>query len=144
MAIAIFGILILFGKGKPEQFYKFVIFLIFAPVLLAIGFNHTLWLWYGLPFWIQILSLLLLPLLLLLVLRTLFPKSLFVRVITDVLWDTVVFAFTFPIRLIFRSGRLISQRERTRTRLAPHQTVIGRRPPLSQPRRRVGRFDDED
>ena len=45
LGIAVFGLMVLFGKGKPENYYKFLIWLIFAPVLLAIGYNHALWFW---------------------------------------------------------------------------------------------------
>ncbi|GEM_PF-5996088 len=145
LAIVVFGILVLFGQRDAGQFYKFVIFLIIAPVLLAVGINHVLWFWYSLPYWIQILGFVLMPFLLLFTLRSLFSKSPVVRAITDVLWDATVFAFTFPFRLLYRSVKLISLRERNRTRLSPHpQSVVGRRPPLVQQKRSGGGFDDED
>ena len=142
--LALFGISIIFGKAKLEQFYKFVLFLIFAPLLLAVGVNHVLWLWSGLPFWMQALGILLLPFLLLSVLHAIFPKSSLVHLITDWLWDVLMFFLTFPIRLLYRGGRLIVQRERRPQRLAPHQTVVGRQPPLAQPRRNLGQPDHEE
>lgn len=138
------GLGIMFGYTEPKRIVQYLIWLIVGPVLIGIALNEWFGFYSSLSWVAKLLFIVALPFILLLILRTILPKSALVRSITDVLWNALVFAFTFPFRLLFRSGRLISQRERTRIRLAANQTVVGRRPPLAPPRRRLGRFDDEE
>ena len=130
LIILIVGVQILFGAGKVENYYKFLIWLILGPVALAIGFNHALWFWYGLPFWAQALSVVLLPFFASAFLRMLFPKAAWVKSLQSVLIDSLVYAVTFPLRFLFRATRLVSSREGRKIELNPLRPAAGRRPPV--------------
>lgn len=130
LAIVVFGLGILFGKGKVENYYKFLIWLIFAPVLFAIGFNHMVWFWLGLPLWAQILGVLLAPFLVWSLLRLLLPNAKWLQDLQALIFQTVLYAITFPVRLLWRAGRLILERERHRVRLNAYRPVVGSRPPI--------------
>ncbi len=112
LAIAVFGLMVLFGKGNPENYYKLLIWLIFAPVLLAIGYNHALWFWLGLPLWMQILSILLVPFFAAAILRLMFPKARWLQDLQATVFQTLIYAVTFPFRFIWRAGQFFFQRER--------------------------------
>ncbi len=130
LAIVIFGISVMFGKNKPEQFYKVVILLIFAPVLLTVGFNQAVWFWLNSPLWAQILSSCLLPFFLAALLKAFLPKAVWLQKIQTLVFEMLIFAFTFPFRFLWRAGKFIFQRERQTIRLNPYSAVIGKRPPL--------------
>lgn len=136
LAIAIFGLLILFGRGKPENYYKFLIWLIFAPLLLVIGYNHALLFWIELPWWIQIFSILLMPFFVAASLRILFPKAKWIGSLQTVIFQTLVYTVTFPFRLFWRGGQFFLQRERHPQRLNPNRPVVGGAPPLQNERRK--------
>lgn len=135
LGIAIFGLMVLFGQGKPENYCKFLIWLIFAPVLLAIGYNHALWFWFGLPWWMQVLSLLLIPFLIGAVLKLVFPKAVWLQALPATVFQTLVYAVTFPFRFVWRAGQFFLQREHRPQRLNPYRPVVGGRPPLQNERR---------
>jgi len=135
LAITVFGLMVLFGKGKPENYYKFLIWLIFAPILLAIGYNHALWFWLGLPLGMQILSILLVPFLAAAIFRLMFPKAKWLQALQTAVFQTLIYAATFPLRFVWRAGRFIFQRERQTQRLNPYRPVVGGRPPLQNERR---------
>lgn len=142
LGIAIFGLMVLFGQADAKQYYRFLIFLIIAPVLLAIGFNHVVWFWAGLPLWAQILGLLALPFLLSAVLRQLFPKSKWIGEMQALLFQMLIYIITFPVRLLWRAGRLIFLRERNNVRLNPYRPVVGGQPPIDRTHeQRLGRND---
>ena len=136
LVIAVFGIQVLFGK-KPEDYYKFLIWLIFAPVLLAIGYNHAVWFWLGLPLWIQILSLLLVQFLVATILKLMFPKAKWLQSLQTAIFQTLIYVVTFPLRFLWRAGQFFFQRERRTQRLNPHHPVVGGRPPLQNERQEV-------
>lgn len=138
LGIAIFGLLVLFGQAKPEQIFKLAIILIFAPVLLAIGYNHAIWFWLGLPLWMQIISVLLIPFLVPAILKIIFPGARWLQDLQSIIFQTLIYAATFPFRLLFRSGQYFFQRERRNQRLNPYRPVIGGRPPLENERREAG------
>lgn len=136
LAIAIFGLMVLFGKAKPEQLFKLAIILIFAPLLLAIGYNHALWFWLGLPLWMQIFSILLIPFFVSAVLKLLFPKAKWLQDLQTAIFQTLIYAVTFPFRFLWRAGQFFFQRERRPAqRLNPNRPVVGTRPPLQNERR---------
>lgn len=135
IAIAVFGISVLFGQGKPENYYKFLLWLIIAPLLLAIGFNHALWLWFQSPLWMQILSILLVPFFVSALLRLLFPKAKWLQGLQTVIFQTLIYVAVFPFRFVWRAVRFFSQRERRTQRLNPYRPVVGGRPPLRNERR---------
>ena len=135
LACVIFGLMVLFGKAEAGRYYTFLIFLIFAPILLSIGSNHILWLWHGSPFWAQIVMVALLPFLLSAVLRVLFPGAAWIHKVQDALFQTAVYAITFPFRLVWRAGQLFFERERHPQRLNAYRPVVGGGPPLVRERR---------
>jgi FlaA1/EpsC-like NDP-sugar epimerase len=137
LGIAIFGLMVLFGKGKPENYYQFLIWLIFAPVLLAIGYNHALWFYFGLSLWMQILSVLLIPFLTATILKLLFPKAKWLQALLTTIFQTLIYAFTLPFRFLWRAGQFFFQRERRPQRLNPYRPVVGGRPPLQNERRQI-------
>lgn len=138
LGIAVFGLMVLFGQGKPEDYYKFLIWLIFAPVLLAIGYNHALWYWLGLPLWMQIFSVLLVPFFVSAALKLMFPKAKWLPGLQAALFQTLIYVVTFPVRFVWRSGQFLFHRERRPAqRLNPYRPVVGGRPPLHNERREV-------
>lgn len=130
LAIVIFSISVLFGKGKIETYFVFAVLLIVAPLLLFIGFNHSLWFWLHLPLWMQTLSLLLIPFSVSALLRVLFPKAKWLQGLQTVIFQTLVYAVTFPFRFLWRAGMFLLQRERQTVRLDPLRSVIGKKPPI--------------
>ena len=141
LAIAVFGLQIMFGRGKPENFLKFLIWLILAPMLISIGYNQMLWAWTGLPTWVQLLSLALVPFVLLAVLRMVFPKAAWLNELLLAIFNILVFVVTFPFRFAWRSVQLILERERRRTPLERYRPVVGGRPPIQSSRREGRRLD---
>jgi len=134
LVIAVFGVAVLFGQAKAENFYKFFVFLIFAPVLAAIGWNHALWFYFGLPLWAQIVCLVLLPFLALAELSVALPKVAWLNTILGHLFDVLAYILAFPFRILFRAARLLAK-ERQRRSLDPFRPVVGNRPPLEESRR---------
>ncbi len=130
LAIVVFGLRILFGQGKIEDYLKFLVWLIFAPVLVAVGYNHIQWFWLGLPFWIKVLSLLLVPFLISAVLHAMFPKTKWLQAVEATILQLLVFLVSFPFRFLWRMSSFMFQRERRTVRLDPHRPVVGNRPPL--------------
>lgn len=142
LGIAVFGLMVLFGSGKPENYYKFLIWLIIAPLLLAIGYNHALWFFLQLPPLIQVLSFLLVPFFISALLRLLFPKAKWLQGLQTVVFQTLIYVAVFPFRFVWRAGQFFSQRERRTQRLNPHRPVVGGRPPLRNERRGNSPRDD--
>lgn len=141
LMIAVFGLLVLFGRGKLENYVKLIVWLIFAPLLVAIGYNHLIWVWSGLPLWGRLLSLTLVPFAFFAILRMAFPNARWLSVFLTTLFDTLVFAITFPIRFVFRAASFIFQRERQRTPLEQYRPVVGGPPPIQNSRREGRRLD---
>lgn len=137
LVIVIFGISLMFGKGKVENYFKFLIWLIVTPILISIGFNHFLWFWYDLPFWTQISLILVLPFLVSALLRAMFPKAKWLQVLQTTIFQTLIYIVAFPFRLVWRTGRLISQKESQTVRLNPYPPVVGGRPPLQNEGRKA-------
>ena len=132
LVILIFGLGLMFGRGKVEDYFKLLIWLIFAPVLLAVGINQVVWLWNGLPFWLQILSILLMPVFVSVILRTLFPKAKWLQGFQETIFLTAVYLVTFPFRFIWRASRFVFQREHRTTLLEPYRPAVGGKPPLKE------------
>lgn len=138
MGIVVFGLMVLFGKGKLEDYFKFLIWLVFAPVLLAIGYNHALWFWMGLPLWIQVLGFLLGPFFVSAMLRLMFPKAKWLQVLQTAVFHGLIYTAAFPFRFLWRTGQFFFERERRPPqRLNPYRPVVGGRPPLQNDRRAV-------
>jgi hypothetical protein len=136
LAIVVFGLLIMFGRAEPDRYYKFLIFLIIGPILLSIGFNHLVWFWLGLPLWAQVIGILLLPFFFSAILRIVFPNAKWLQQTQAILFQTLVYLVTFPVRLLWRAGRLIFERERNAVRLNPYNPVVGGRAPVIRERER--------
>lgn len=135
LSVAVFGIMVLFGKAKPEHIFKFAIVLIFAPVLLAVGYNHALWFWLGLPLWMRILSILLVPFVFSAILRLMFPQAKWIQSLQTTIFQILIYFITFPFRFLWRAGRFFFERERRTQKLNPYRPVVGSRPPLQNERR---------
>ncbi|MGI8467325.1 MAG: hypothetical protein ACR2N3_02625 [Pyrinomonadaceae bacterium] len=135
LAIAILGISILSGKGKAENYYKFLIWLILAPILSAIGFNYVSRFWYGLPLWMQVLCFLLVPFIFSALLRLICPKTKWLQGLQTVIFQTLIYVVTFPLRFLWRLSRFFLQQERRAQKLNPYRPVVGGRPPIQNERR---------
>ncbi len=131
LAIAIFGILVLFGRADASRFYYFAIFLIVVPIVLSIGVSHTLWFLSGLPWWFQVVTLAATPFLVMAIIRSLITNKKGFDTVLSILFETLVYAVTFPIRLVWRAFRLIFIRERHTIDLADRRPVVGGRPPFA-------------
>lgn len=142
LAVAVFGLLVLFGKGKPENYYEFLIWLIFAPVLLAIGSNHALWFCFTLPLRTRVLSLLLAPFFVSAILKLLFPRAKWLQNLQAIIFQLLIHTVTFPLRFLWRAGKLLLQRERRTVRLNPYRPIVGGRVPLQNERREVNPRDN--
>lgn len=137
LAIAVFGLQILFGRGEPANYVKFLVWLIFAPIIAAIGYSHVLWAWNDLPLGVQVATLAVLPFVVLVILRIAFPRAAFLVRLRTWLFEALIMILTFPFRLVIRAGRLVLQRERRRVPLDRHRPAVGGRPPVRiQPRER--------
>ena len=134
LALVAFGLSWLFGFGRPERFVKFVVWLVFGPLLLGLLYSEWLGFYSDAPILIRLIVWVGLPFVILLSLRFLFPNSPYFRRASEVIWDFFVFFLTFPLRLIWRSGRQISERERHRMRLERYRPAVGGRPPLRNDR----------
>ncbi|CAN5296033.1 hypothetical protein BH20ACI2_BH20ACI2_02120 [soil metagenome] len=134
LAILVFGMQILFGAGKVENYYKFLVWLIVAPILLAIGCNHALWFWYSLPFWMQVVGVFLIPFLALALLRQIFPKVSWLKSLPALVLELLIYLVSFPFRVLFRATKFTVGRERHRTKLNPYRAVVGSRPPVNRER----------
>ena len=130
LGIAIFGLLMIFGRADVNRFYKLVIFLITGPILLGIALSHIEWFWGGLPAWGRIAAILATPFLFAAVLKSLFPGNPFIGRTLTVLFDALVYIVTFPVRLLWRSGRYVARREGHQLRLDQRRSVVGGRPPI--------------
>lgn len=137
LVIIIFGFQVLFGKAKVENFYKFLVFLIFAPVLAAVGWNHTLWFFYNLPLWAKVLLVLLLPFFVSAALRLMFPNAKWLHALQTVVFQALIYAITFPFRFLWRAGQFLFRRERHVQRLNSYRAVVGGKPPVQNERREV-------
>lgn len=136
IALVVFGLSWLFGFGKPERFVKFIVWLLFGPVLLGLLYTEWLSFYFDMPLMAKAVLLIAIPFLLLFALRLFFPNSPQIRTITDFIWSLLVFLLTFPARLFWRSGRQISDRESNRIRLQRYRPAVGGRPPLRNDRER--------
>jgi hypothetical protein len=130
LALVVFGLSWLFGFGKPERFVKFIVWLIFGPVLLGLLYSEWLSFYSDATFLVKVIIWVGVLFVILLSLRFLFPSSPYFRRMSETIWDFVVFFLTFPFRLIWRSGRQVSEGERNRARLQRYRPAVGGRPPL--------------
>jgi hypothetical protein len=94
------------------------------------------WFWLGLPLWAQVIGILLLPFFFSAILRIVFPNAKWLQQTQAILFQTLVYLVTFPVRLLWRAGRLIFERERNAVRLNPYNPVVGGRAPVIRERER--------
>jgi hypothetical protein len=130
IALVVFGLSWLFGFGRPERLVKFIVWLIFGPLLLSLLYNEWAVFASNLPWPARVALLVAVPFIVLFALRTLLPNSSAIRTIIDFIWDLLTFALTFPLRVFWRSTRQIADRERNRIRLQRIRPTVGGRPPL--------------
>lgn len=133
---ALVGLSSIFGGFKAERLTRLLIWLVLAPLVICF-FNGVIGSGYSqLSPYQQIAMVGILPFAILLVIRALFPGSRFVKQIIDALIAAFVFSLTLPFRIIWRSIRLIADRERYPVRLSPTPVVVGRRPQMEPPNSR--------
>lgn len=136
IALVIFGLSWLFGFGKPDRLVKFIIWLIFGPLLLGLFYNEWFSFSSDLPWLARIGLIIGVPFFALFALRMLLPNSRAIRIVIDFIWDLLIFLLTFPFRIVWRSSRQIADRERNRIRWQRIRPTVGGRPPLRNPERR--------
>lgn len=128
------GLCWMFGFGRPERLVKFLAWLTFGPLLLGLFVNEWTSYYYEQSWFVRIALLAAVPFLILFLIRFLFSDSRFVKAATDYVWELLIFGMTFPVRLLWRSGLQISEREGNRIRLQRYRPVIGGRPPFRNDR----------
>jgi Ca2+/Na+ antiporter len=127
---ALVGLSFIFGGFQAERLTRLLIWLVLAPVVICF-FNGVIVSAYSqLSPYQQIAMLVLLPFAILLFIRTSFPGSRFVKQIIDALIVAFAFVLTLPFRIIWRSIRLVVERERHPVRLSPTPVVVGHRPQM--------------
>jgi hypothetical protein len=131
------------GLVQPKRLATVLGWLIVAPLIFCVVFGNLESLYVSLSPAEQMLALALLPIVMGFLLRFMFPKSVLVRTVSSLIFDLLVFVVTFPLRFLWRSIRLIAQRERQETHLAHTPVVVGQRPQLRQPHREVGLTGDD-
>ena len=129
LLIVVAGLGLMFGWIEPKQIGTLVAWLILGPILLCLASGYWLSFYNTLPLALRVLTWIALPFVLLIVLRALLPKATWVNIAFRALFDLLIFAATFPLRFIWRSARLIAEREHHPINLARHQAVVGQRPP---------------
>jgi hypothetical protein len=135
LAVVAAGFGIMFGGFKSERLFQFLIWLLVAPLLLCAVLNPLIELYFGLPHWVQILSFMFLPVAFYIILRLLLPRAKWLGALEAAVFNTLVFALAFPLRLVWRVATFTFERERRRTKLNPYRPVVGSRPPLVNERR---------
>lgn len=139
LAVCIFGVLVLFGKGDTDRYYKFLIFLIVGPILASIALSHVEWYWDDLSLSTKGAILLLTPFLIAALARGLLPRSLGLDKGIEAVFSAAVTLISFPIRLLWRVVSFVFVRERHSVPLDRYQPTIGTRPPMIEDGRRPRR-----
>ncbi len=141
LAVIVFGFSIMLGV-KVEKFYKLLLWLVFAPLLIDAAYCGFIWTWQSAPLWMQILSVLLLPFFISALLKRIFPKAKWLQALQAVIFHTLIYTVTFPFRFLWRAGKFLLQRERQTIRLNPYHPVVGGRVPLQNERREANPRDN--
>jgi hypothetical protein len=134
LAICVFGLLVLFGKADSNRFYKFLIFLIVAPILVSIGISHLAWFWDGSSITTKILLILALPIIVLTLPRMFLPKAWGVDGLLGGLFQAAVSIISFPLRLVWRVAAYVFGHERRSVPLDRYRPAVGTRPPVLERR----------
>lgn len=125
---ALVGLSFIFGGFRAERLTRLLIWLALAPVVICL-FNSVIAKTYSqLSSNQRVTMLALLPFAILLFMRAMFPGSRFVKHIVDALIAACAFLMTLPFRILWRSVRLVAERERHSVRLSPTPVVVGHRP----------------
>jgi hypothetical protein len=125
LLVALVGLSFIFGGFKSERLTRLLMWLALAPLAVCLVQGFIYGAYAHLSPTARLLLLILSPFVLLVLLRSLFPSS---RVFTDALLNTLVYLLTLPVRILWRSLRLIMERERHRIDLSRTPVVVGRRP----------------
>jgi hypothetical protein len=136
LALVVTGLGVLVGWTSPQRLTRFCVWLAVGPVLIGLAYSAGLSAYRGLPVLAQLALIALLPFALLLVAHALLPKSPWAKHLTNAMFDAILFALTFPVRLVWRSVRLVASREHQPARLERHRPVVGHRPPVRARARR--------
>jgi len=129
MISLIAGLAIVFGHKVSKSLMKVCLFVLLLPVIINFAFAPVIAAYDALPLIIQVICWIISPFILLLLLRALLPNSAWLRVLSRVLLELAVFVTTFPFRFLWRSFRLVTDREHHSMNLARHFPAVGQRPP---------------
>jgi Ca2+/Na+ antiporter len=124
------GLSFIFGGLKAERLTRFLIWLVLAPVVICFFSGVVTNSYSQLSPYQQIVMLAVLPFAILFIIRALFHGSRFVKHIVDAVIAACAFVLTLPFRILWRSVRLIVERERHPVRLSPTPVVVGSRPQM--------------
>ena len=127
LIVALVGLSFIFGGFKAERLTRLLIWLVLAPVVICFFSGVIANAYSQLSPYQQIVVLALLPFAILIIIRSLFSGSRFVKQIVDALIATFAFLLTLPFRILWRSVRLVAERERHPVQLSPTPVVVGRR-----------------
>lgn len=132
LGIAIFGILVMFGRADIKRILWLIPVLIFGPILLSTASSHLVVFWDSLsPFWKFVTSVSL-AFVLPTAVRTFFPRMRWPDAFLDVLGRAATWVVAFPFRILYRAGLLIFDRERRPQRLVAHRRTVGGAPPFER------------
>ena len=129
LAVIAFGFSLMLGV-KAEKFYKLLFWFIFTPLFTGIAYCSFLWLWQSAPVLMQILCVLLVPFFISALLRAAFPKTRWIQALQAVVFQTLIYAATFPFRFLWRAGSFLLQKERRTVRLNQYHAAVGVKPPI--------------
>ncbi|MFN2512716.1 MAG: hypothetical protein ABR568_15005 [Pyrinomonadaceae bacterium] len=125
LLVALVGLNFIFGEFKTERLTRLLIWLVLAPLAVCLAQGFIYGAYSQLTPTARLLLLILLPFVLLSLLRSAFPSS---RAVTDAVLNALVYLLTLPVRILWRSLRLVMERERHRIDLSRTPVVVGRRP----------------
>lgn len=127
------GLGLMFDLAEPKHIVRYLLWLLIAPFAIRLIFCQLTGLLKEPSADQQLVVFALLFFAALLIISMLFPKSKWIRRAISVVIDLTAFLFTLPFRIIWRSVRLIAERERHPVRLSPTPVVVGRRPQMEPP-----------
>lgn len=129
MISLIAGLAIVFGHRVSQSLIKVCLLLLLLPIILSFALEPMLEFYKELPFPIDVVCWIITPIGLLLLLRALLPNSVWLRELSRLLLELSVFVAVFPFRFLWRSFRLVIDREYHSMNLARHHPVVGHQPP---------------
>lgn len=132
MIVAI-GFGIMFGwSPEPKRLIYLLVWFIVAPTLLICAAQRALAAYQDFPFSERLLLIIAVSFAALFILSVLLPKAGWLKRLNAALFELFLFTITLPVRVLWRSVRLIYTRERHVRHLSAVEAIVGNRPPLRQ------------